>query len=250
MRINTFKLPTLLIVLAFSWSGLAMAQFVPAPDPDIFDGSQIPPEKSPMSSLAKILQKRPQMGIPGPMNTEGRQQQNQGVEGKESSKHQKGEGEKQGEGEGEGDQEGKEGEEGEEGSGFGDESEMIEEDTEGALGGELEEVDESALAEAEEQEGMGGTGEESLEEQQGGNTADEESQQGGPGQMGQSGRPVMAKVSVGDPSEMIDIIKMEGTDNESIQTDAGATNPKKPMVGKNKGQSLGMEEGDTIPSDI
>ena len=251
MPIKSIKMPIVLFILSLAWAGIALAQYQQAPDPLIFDGSQLPAEKQSTSSLAKIIQKMPRLGIPGPFNTEGKQQQNQGVEGKEGPRHQKGESQEQGEGEGEGegDQEGKEGKEGEEGSGYGDESEMIDEETEGALGGELAEVDESALAESEEMEGKGGSGEESLEEQQGGMTS-EESQEDGSGQMGQSsGRPIMGKVSIGDPSEMIEVVEMENS-AEGIDADADSTRPKKPMIGKNKGQSLGMEEGDTIPSDI
>ena len=114
-----FFYPLVLFILTVMWTGVAFAEYQHSPDPLIFDGSQLPPEKQSTSSLAKIIQKRPKIGIPGRFNSEGKQQQSQGVEGKETPKHQKGESK--------GDQTSEEGKEGEEGSGMGDESEMIDE---------------------------------------------------------------------------------------------------------------------------
>lgn len=255
MRIKQIRLPFVLFFIAVTGGGmtLAQSQYQHSPDPLIFDGSQLPPEKQSTSSLAKMVQKMPKMGIPGQFNSEGKQQQSQGVEGKVWPKHQKGESQGDGEeGEGQGDQPGKEGKEGEEeGSGeMGNESEMVEEDAEGAMGGELAEVDESTLAESEEMEGMGTGGEESQEGEERGMSA-EESQEGGSGQMGKtSGRPILSKISIGDPSEMIDVVEMENGADEAMEASGESTTPKKPMVGKNRGGSLGIEEGDRIPSDI
>lgn len=221
------------------WTGVAFTEYQHSPDPLIFDGSQLPPEKQSTSSLAKIIQKRPKIGIPGQFNSEGKQQQSQGVEGKETPKHQNGESK--------GDQTSEEGKEGEEGSGMGDESEMIDEASEGAVGGELAEVDEAALAESEEREGMGAGGEESQEGEQGGMSSAESME----GEMGESsGKPILSNIGIGAPSEMIDVVEMENDGSEGMDTNAESNTPKKPMIGKNKGQSLGMEEGDRIPSDI
>ena len=250
MLIKSIFTPLVLFILTVTWTGVAFAEYQHSPDPLIFDGSQLPPEKQSTSSLAKIIQKMPKMGIPGQFNSEGKQQQSQGVEGKEAAKHQKGESKEGGEseeGEGKGDQTG---EEGEEGSGMGDESEMIDEESEGAVGGELAEVDEAALAESEEMEGMGAGGEESQEGEQGGMSS-AESMEGGTGEMGEaSGSPILSKIGIGAPSEMIDVVEMKNDASEGMDTNAESTSPKKPMIGKNKGQSLGMEEGDRIPSDI
>ena len=253
MRNKSIFSPLVLFILTVAWTGVVFAEYQHSPDPLIFDGSQLPPEEQSTSSLAKIIQKRPRMGIPGQFNSEGKQQQSQGIEGKEGPKHQKGESQEGGEGEegeGKGDQAGKEGKEGEEGSGMGDESEKIDEASEGAVGGELAEVDEEALAESEEMEGMGAGGEESQEGEEGGMSS-AESMEGGTGKMGESsGRPILSKIEIGAPGEMIDVVEMENGASEGMDTNAKATSPKKPMVGKNKGQSLGMEEGDRIPSDI
>ena len=133
---------------------------------------------------------------------------------------------------------------------MGDESEMIDETSEGAVGGELAVVDEAALAESEEMEGMGAGGEESQEGEQGG-MASAESMEGGTGEMGEaSGSPILSKIGIGAPSEMIDVVEMKNDASEGMDTNAESTSPKKPMIGKNRGQSLGMEEGDRIPSDI
>jgi len=234
MRNKSIFSPLVLFILTVAWMGVVFAEYQHSPDPLIFDGSQLPPEEQSTSSLAKIIQKRPRMGIPGQFNSEGKQQQSQGIEGKEGPKHQKGESQEGGEGEegeGKGDQAGKEGKEGEE-------------------GGELAEVDEEALAESEEMEGMGAGGEESQEGEEGGMSS-AESMEGGTGKMGESsGRPILSKIEIGAPGEMIDVVEMENGASEGMDTNAKATSPKKPMVGKNKGQSLGMEEGDRIPSDI
>jgi hypothetical protein len=234
MRNKSIFSPLVLFILTVAWTGVVFAEYQHSPDPLIFDGSQLPPEEQSTSSLAKIIQKRPRMGIPGQFNSEGKQQQSQGIEGKEGPKHQKGESQEGGEGEegeGKGDQAGKEGKEGEE-------------------GGELAEVDEEALAESEEMEGMGAGGEESQEGEEGGMSS-AESMEGGTGKMGESsGRPILSKIEIGAPGEMIDVVEMENGASEGMDTNAKATSPKKPMVGKNKGQSLGMEEGDRIPSDI
>ena len=241
MLIKSIFTPLVLFILTVTWTGVAFAEYQHSPDPLIFDGSQLPPEKQSTSSLAKIIQKMPKMGIPGQFNSEGKQQQSQGVEGKEAAKHQKVESKEGGESE--------EGE-GEEGSGMGDESEMIDEESEGAVGGELAEVDEAALAESEEMEGMGAGGEESQEGEQGGMSS-AESMEGGTGEMGEaSGSPILSKIDIGAPSEMIDVVDMKNDASEGMDTNAESTSPKKPMIGKNKGQSLGMEEGDRIPSDI
>ncbi len=253
MLIKSIFTPLVLFIITVTWTGVAFAEYQHSPDPLIFDGSQLPPEKQSTSSLAKIIQKMPKMGIPGQFNSEGKQQQSQGVEGKEAAKHQKGESKEGGEseeGEGKGDQTGEEGKEGEEGSGMGDASEMIDEESEGAVGGELAEVDEAALAESEEMEGMGAGGEESQEGEQGG-MASAESMEGGTGEMGEaSGSPILSKIGIGAPSEMIDVVEMKNDASEGMDTNAESTTPKKPMIGKNRGQSLGMEEGDRIPSDI
>ena len=234
----------MLFILTVTWTRVEFAEYQHSPDPLIFDGSQLPPEKQSTSSLAKIIQKRPKIGIPGQFNSEGKQQQSQGVEGKEAPKHQKDESKEDREaeeGEGKGDQTS------EEGSGMGDESEMIDEESEGAVGGKLAEVDEATLAESEEMEGMGTGGEESQEgEQRGMSSA--ESMESGRGEL--SGKPILSNIDIGAPSEMIDVVDMENNGFEGMDTNAESNTPKKPMIGKNKGQSLGMEEGDRIPSDI
>ena len=89
MLIKSIFTPLVLFILTVTWTGVAFAEYQHSPDPLIFDGSQLPPEKQSTSSLAKIIQKMPKMGIPGQFNSEGKQQQSQGVEGKEAAKHQK-----------------------------------------------------------------------------------------------------------------------------------------------------------------
>ena len=218
---------------------VSLAEYQHSPDPLIFDGSQLPPEKQPISSLAKIIQKRPRIGIPSQYNSKGKQQKNQGVDGIEGPQHKTAE-----EKEGIRDQMKKKD------SGSAGESEMVHKKSEGAVGGDLAEADETVLFESEDMESIDAGGEKLREKEQG-HMSLTESAKDRPEEMGNSSSSsILSHIAFGAPSEMIEAVEMGNNGSDTMVKATESTETKKPMIGKNKGQSLGMEEGDRIPSDI
>ena len=232
--------------LAILLSITLMPNLSSAPDPDIFDGSGHAAETEKRFSLKKIM-KNMKVGIPNlPKMSGGRQgSQQSGSQGGQQGggQGQQGQGQMAGQ-QGDGQQNGRQGQGGDQE--LGANGEQVDPNAAGGVGGDLAEVDPEALKEG---EGTGSEGEqgEGGEQGQGGEQGNSD---------GSSGRRGGMNVTLGDKGEMIPVAQgREGQeDGESGSEEADGDETMRSggpeMRGKNKGRSIGVEKGQSIPTDL
>ena len=244
--------------LAILLSITLMPNLSSAPDPDIFDGSGHAAETEKRFSLKKIM-KNMKVGIPNlPRMSGGGGRQGSQQGGSQGGQQGGGQGQ-QGQGQmagqqGDGQQNGRQGQGGDQEVGAN--GEQVDPNAAGGVGGELAEVDPEALKEG---EGMGSEGEqgEGGEQGQGGEQGNSDSQGNSDGSSGRRGG---MNVTLGDKEEMIPVAQgREGQENgESGSDEAGGEERGEKtmrsggpeMRGKNKGRSIGVEKGQSIPTDL
>ena len=227
-----------------------------APDPDIFDGSKYEKETQKRFSLSEVI-KNIRLGLPGLSGGSGPSKQGGQQGGRGSGLGQSGQG-PGGQGSSVGQQTGRQ-----QGRGAGLTSgtgaEKIDPKADGkALGGELAEVDLDALQE--------GTGSESGDDAQssgekgpGGQQGTANNQKSKPG--GGDAARGTRNITLGAKDQMIPMMEGESGDSEDIddangnadrgeKSDQMTRSGGPEMRGKNKGTSVGVERGQSIPTDL
>ena len=215
------------------------------PDPEIFDGSGYGEESTKRYSIQKVLDMiKVNAPIPKMPRSGGKQSGQQGPSAQKSGTGQGGLGQEQGAGTG------RQGDPNE--VGMGSKQEEIDPNAHGeAIGGELSEVDQKALEAAQNASNQSSRSQQSRQGQQG--------QQGRQGEMkGMAGMQGANSVTLGSKEEMIDVAQQagsqegidEGADEGAVGSDEMLDSKGPEMRGKNKGRSVGVETGQSIPTDL